>query len=364
MWLLEKNMNRRAFTLIELLLVIGIIASLMSIVILSVNPRKMLMNAQDAARNSAASTIEKAMTQYLIDQGGSLSASLTVPTGLANAKPICKAGVTSSTCMNIDVLSPTYLASVPQDSQERCTNFSGYKIYKDGSFMRVIPTNTGKPAADIAAEPNCVGGIQLWLSADTITGVSAGGSVSTWTDYSGSGNNAIAMTTPPVLRVNQQNGKPAVEFPYGSPIRYMNISNPFIIKEAFMVFKSMYPTFDYYATPLGSQSYGAGNQRPFITTANATTTWADPVPSVVRKNGTNITQAGGYYDLGPNLTSYMIVTVDVGNPTVSRLYQVGASEAAYGGSIQVAEIIGFNSVLSAADRGLVETYLNTKYKIY
>ena len=34
-------------------------------------------------------------------------------------------------------------------------------------------------------------GMLLWLHADAITGVSNGGSVTTWTDSSGNGNNAV-----------------------------------------------------------------------------------------------------------------------------------------------------------------------------
>jgi prepilin-type N-terminal cleavage/methylation domain-containing protein len=123
MYCVTKN-YRKAFTLIELLLVIGIIATLASIVILSVNPRRQLAQANDAKRANAVKQLQSALTQYLIDNG-----SLPTSVSATETRAICRQGVTSNACANLDALVPTYIAQLPQDSDETNTNFSGYKVY-------------------------------------------------------------------------------------------------------------------------------------------------------------------------------------------------------------------------------------------
>ena len=59
-------------------------------------------------------------------------------------------------------------------------------------------------------------GMLLWLKADAITGINNGGSVTTWTDSSGNGYNAV-YTNPngevaPTYVTNVYNGKPVVRF--------------------------------------------------------------------------------------------------------------------------------------------------------
>ena len=67
-----KNFPHRkksAFTLIELLLVIGIIAVLAAIVILAVNPMRQLAQARNAARQSDSKEVMNAIQQYVIHNG-------------------------------------------------------------------------------------------------------------------------------------------------------------------------------------------------------------------------------------------------------------------------------------------------------
>lgn len=62
--------RRRAFTLIELLLVIGIIAILASIVVVAINPGSKLATSRDAVRRSDMSSIINAIQQYAVDHSG------------------------------------------------------------------------------------------------------------------------------------------------------------------------------------------------------------------------------------------------------------------------------------------------------
>ncbi len=104
------------FTLIELLVVIGIIAILASIVIVAINPMRMLAQARNTQRRSDTEAILSALTQYSIDNNGAL------PEGIpdTDAKQICRRNALS--CINgvdLDILTVNaiYLTSIPTDPQ-------------------------------------------------------------------------------------------------------------------------------------------------------------------------------------------------------------------------------------------------------
>jgi prepilin-type N-terminal cleavage/methylation domain-containing protein len=119
--------TRRGFTLIELLLVIGIIAILASIVIVAINPTKQLGDARNAQRRSDVNTILNAVYQYAIDNNGSIPAGITV-----TADEICQTGGTTTGCVDLDVLTGSYLVSVPNDPQAT-TDDAGYQIVRDAN---------------------------------------------------------------------------------------------------------------------------------------------------------------------------------------------------------------------------------------
>jgi prepilin-type N-terminal cleavage/methylation domain-containing protein len=136
------NTNRNGFTLMELLLVLGILAILSTIVLIAINPTKQLNDAQGVSRNVAVREIENAISQYIID-GNPVTG---VPTIKANALNICRDTITGTACTNapvsgydLSVLTTNgkYLVNIPIDPNETDTNITGYKIYKLGSFVKV-----------------------------------------------------------------------------------------------------------------------------------------------------------------------------------------------------------------------------------
>lgn len=62
-----KKSPQSAFTLLELLLVIGIIAILAGIVIIAINPGRQLAQARNAQRTNDVETLYKASTQFFLD---------------------------------------------------------------------------------------------------------------------------------------------------------------------------------------------------------------------------------------------------------------------------------------------------------
>ena len=59
--------NNQGFTLVELLVTIGIVAILMSITLIALNPEKQFLSAREAKRMADVSVILHGVAQYLID---------------------------------------------------------------------------------------------------------------------------------------------------------------------------------------------------------------------------------------------------------------------------------------------------------
>lgn len=126
-------MNRtpkKAFTLIEVLLVIVIIAILAGIVIIAVNPGRQISQANNAQRDNDVRAILDAVHQYGIDNRG------TLPANITNV-----ATVVGSGAGQIDIcadLVPTYISEMPYDPTSTgggytdCTTYNtGYTILED-----------------------------------------------------------------------------------------------------------------------------------------------------------------------------------------------------------------------------------------
>jgi type IV pilus assembly protein PilA len=150
MSLLKKinHRNQAGFTLLEILLVVGIISILAGIVILAINPTKQLGDTRNAQRRSDVLTILNAVYQYSIDNNGWLPASTTLPTlssnqtCIDNGTEINNGDSSSGSRINLydnlveSSASSTYLVSIPRDPQATSTadaEGSGYNIAKTTS---------------------------------------------------------------------------------------------------------------------------------------------------------------------------------------------------------------------------------------
>lgn len=124
------HIKRQGFTLIELLLVIGLIAILSSMVIAALSPTRQLGSSRDAKRRSDVNTILNAVYQYAIDNQGTLPA--TIPMG--TNREICKLATIDCDEVNLDVLSGTYLVSIPVDPRATATSTgTDYLIRRDAN---------------------------------------------------------------------------------------------------------------------------------------------------------------------------------------------------------------------------------------
>jgi type IV pilus assembly protein PilA len=123
-------MNKKGFSLLEVLLVVAIIAILAGIVILAINPTKQLGDSRNANRRADVNTILNAVYQYALDNRGSLP-----PAVSTTPLYICQTATT--TCSGYASLSELttnekYLVSVPIDPSyaSGSTSTTGYRIYK------------------------------------------------------------------------------------------------------------------------------------------------------------------------------------------------------------------------------------------
>jgi len=121
--------NVKGFTLIELLVVIGILAILLSIVLIAINPARQFGQANDTKRRSAVTQVLNAIGAYAADNKGQLPA-----------------GIPATTAREIGSLNTADVTSAD------CAAYTtGYTVVKDATTTpRVTVSATGEITTDIS----------------------------------------------------------------------------------------------------------------------------------------------------------------------------------------------------------------------
>ncbi len=127
-----KNSSNAGFTLIELVVVIGILAVLFAIVLIAINPGKQFKAANDTKRRSDVNAILNAVYSYAADKQGAL------PSGIGTSDtPIADVtgGAGVSFCTD---LAPVFIANLPYDPKNTdigcsATYNTGYTIMQGTS---------------------------------------------------------------------------------------------------------------------------------------------------------------------------------------------------------------------------------------
>jgi len=228
--------------------------------------------------------------------------------------------------------------------------------------------------------PLSITGCVLWLRADTISGLSDGDSVATWSDESGEGNDATEATNKPTYETNVQNGLAVVRF-NGTDDELTTAGNIFTDGEAdltvFVVVANY--TCATVARPIGIGFEVAAGQREFIgynfdnaTThsirfegASRTFSQTDTDPSIIcfmrdgyttedvvaRFNGAEVLAAGT--PTTDNILGNTIFSLGIMNAGADRFF-----------ACDIAEVIVYEAFLGSGNITLVEAYLNDKWSVY
>ncbi len=147
-----KKRQARGFTLIEILVVIGIIAVLAAIVIIAINPSRQFAQARNSQRTSNVTTILNAIGQNIADHKGVFECD--------DADDIDDTAIEIGTGSGLidleDCLVPTYIPQMvfdPIDGDETGTEYT-VKV-EDGRYTICAP-NAGDEEALEDSDPICV----------------------------------------------------------------------------------------------------------------------------------------------------------------------------------------------------------------
>lgn len=128
-----KNIKRQGgFTLVELLVVIGILAVLTAVVLVAVNPVRQFAQARDTQRRADVNTISASIVAYLADPNNTNTRSLAGLgiTALCTATPHAIGAGTGNLNLgaNPGLLVPVYIAAMPMDPTSGTADNTGYTV--------------------------------------------------------------------------------------------------------------------------------------------------------------------------------------------------------------------------------------------
>jgi len=197
---------KKGFTLLEILLVVGIIAILAGIVIIAINPSKTLATVRNAERRSDLKQIDSALSQHYIDYARYPTSTESGLQEICNTGsiPYPHIGIDCTGYLDLSILVPTYITAIPRDALASTSSSTGYIVYKHSSSRKIqliasnaelgvviaIGTTTGMTISDIVTPPvECTTAASGFYAGD---GVGAPYQICSWTQLNNVRNDLAA----------------------------------------------------------------------------------------------------------------------------------------------------------------------------
>jgi len=133
---------QKAFTLVELIIVIAIVAILAGAIFVAIDPARRLHEARNARRSGDIATVLDSIKKYQADNEGTHYSTVTnmnfdayyqIGTGTTGCNRSCGAETTNSACVNLTDMGSNYLATVPKDPKAGTAVITGYALEKDSN---------------------------------------------------------------------------------------------------------------------------------------------------------------------------------------------------------------------------------------
>jgi prepilin-type N-terminal cleavage/methylation domain-containing protein len=119
---MTKKIQPKGFTLIEILVVIGIIAILAAVVIVAINPAKQFAQARNSQREAGVNSILNAIGQRMADNKGVFEGTFStsnhcdqIPSAATPVTSTMGSSALGDASGNLGCLVPTYIAALPTE---------------------------------------------------------------------------------------------------------------------------------------------------------------------------------------------------------------------------------------------------------
>lgn len=151
--------KQKGFTLIEIIIVMGIITVLSAVVLLAINPAKQFAEARNVMRTSNINAIINAIGQRMADNKGVFEgtfASYSCPALPTSTTDIYNGTAGTNPGINLSCLVPVYIPLFPADPILSSGNKTGYTILVDANARVKVCAPGGAEAAVIGSAEICV----------------------------------------------------------------------------------------------------------------------------------------------------------------------------------------------------------------
>jgi type IV pilus assembly protein PilA len=148
-----KREGCKGFTLIEVLMVIGIIAVLASVALVAINPGRQFKLARDSQRTANVNAIINALGQNMSEHKGQLFCGGSVATLPATSTNISSTGFDLAACVV-----PDYISSLPFDPSASGAHYTSqssydtkYTLYQESSgHVKVVAVGEIEPSISVS----------------------------------------------------------------------------------------------------------------------------------------------------------------------------------------------------------------------